>query len=416
VPVSLRIALLAYRGNPYSGGQGVYVRHLSRELVRLGHRVTVIGGQPYPDLDDVVELIRLPSLDLYAREDPFRLPKLAQFRDWIDLLEFAMVCTASFPEPLTFSLRARRYLKDRRQDFDLVHDNQGLGYGLLSLGRLGLPLVATIHHAVEIDREMQLAAETTMRRKLNYRRWYSFARMQRRVARRLPAILTVSEAAKRDIVTRCGISPDRVRIVSNGVDPVVFAPRPDIARRPGAIITTASADIPIKGLATLLEAVAKLRTERPVELVVVGKPGMGSPTPALIERLGLAQSVRFVSGVDESALAELYARAEVAVVPSHYEGFSLPAIEAMACGVPVVATTGGALPEVVGRHGETALLVPPADAQALAATIGAALDDAGLRSRMGDAGRRRVLDRFPWSRTAAATVELYEEVFASVRV
>jgi glycosyltransferase involved in cell wall biosynthesis len=129
--------------------------------------------------------------------------------------------------------------------------------------------------------------------------------------------------------------------------------------------------------------------------------------PETIERLGLSNAVTFVSGVTDERIVELYAEAQIAVVPSLYEGFSLPAVEAMACGVPVVATTGGALPEVVGTDGETGLLVPPGDPGALATALIRALDDHELRARLAEAGRRRVLERFTWRACAEMTVAHY---------
>jgi len=193
----MRVALLSYRSKPHCGGQGVYVRHLSRGLVDLGHHVEVFSGQPYPDLLDArVRLTKVPSLDLYREPDPFRTPPLREWRDAIDALEVATMWTGGFPEPLTFSLRARRHLAARRGDFDVVHDNQTLGYGLLGLG---LPLVTTIHHPITVDRRLELAAAQDWRRGLSVRRWYGFTRMQKRVARRLPSVLTVSGSSKDEI-------------------------------------------------------------------------------------------------------------------------------------------------------------------------------------------------------------------------
>jgi len=324
--------------------------------------------------------------------------------------EFAIMCTAGFPEPLTFSLRARRVLASRRADFDLIHDNQCLGNGLLGLLEDGWPLLATLHHPITVDRDLELADATTRRRRLTLRRWYGFLGMQCRVASQLPRIVTVSRSSMGDINTQMGVALDRMDVVHVGVDHLRFRPLPDVARVPGRLMTTASSDVPLKGLVPLLEAVAKLRTEREVELVVIGKMRQGSKIPATLERLGLTDAVRFVSGVDDEAIVRLYAQAQVAVVPSLYEGFSLPAVEAMACGTPLVATTGGALPEVVGTDGSTGLLVPPSDPGALAAAIGRLLDDDALRAQVGAAGRRRVLREFTWRATAEGTVEQYRKL------
>jgi glycosyltransferase involved in cell wall biosynthesis len=409
----LRIALLSYRSKPHCGGQGVYVRALSRELVALGHEVEVLSGPPYPELDAPVHgrgptLTRVPSLDLYREPDPFRVPHWREFRSATDVLEFLLMCTAAFPEPLTFSLRAAKTLQSRATRPDVVHDNQTLGYGLLLLQRAGFPVVATVHHPITEDRRHDLAAATG-RKRLSVRRWYSFLAMQGRVVRRLPALLTVSRSSYDDIVRDFGVAPERLTVVPVGVETEVFRP-PSAPRVPGRIVATASADVPLKGLVPLLEAVAKLRTERDVELVVVGRPREGGLAHQAVERLGLEAAVRFVSGVSERELVDLFGSAQVAVVPSLYEGFSLPAVEAMACGTPLVATTAGALPEVVGPDGVTALHVRPGDPEALAAAIGRLLGDRELAARLGAAGRQRVVERFTWRAVAEQTVAWYRAV------
>ncbi|MER6914296.1 glycosyltransferase family 4 protein [Streptomyces sp. NPDC000594] len=409
---SLRIALLSYKGNPFCGGQGVYVRHLSRELARLGHRVEVIGAQPYPVLDTLdsleggVTLTELPSLDLYRQPDPFRTPRRDEYRDWVDALEVATMWTGGFPEPLTFSLRARRHLRARRGEFDVVHDNQTLGYGLL--GDLGAPLVTTVHHPITVDRALDLAAAADWKRRASVRRWYGFTRMQKRVARRLPSVLTVSGSSRQEIVDQLGVRGERIQVVPIGADTDLFSPDPAVPVVPGRIVTTSSADVPLKGLIHLVEALAKVRTEHPgAHLVVVGKRADGGPVARLIERHGLADAVEFVKGISDTELVDLVRGAQIACVPSLYEGFSLPAAEAMATGTPLVATTGGAIPEVAGADGETCLAVPPGDADALAGALGRLLGDAELRDRLGAAGRARVLERFTWAKAAQGTVELY---------
>jgi glycosyltransferase involved in cell wall biosynthesis len=407
-PDSLRIAWLVYRGNPYCGGQGVYTRYLANELTQLGHQITVFSGQPYPELVDPAQLQRVPSMDLYRPENPFRVPWPWEFKTTIDLQEFAIMCAAGFPEPYTFSLRARRLLEPRRADFDLIHDNQCLGSGLLGMMDEGWPVLATLHHPITVDRDLDLEHAPSAWRRFTLRRWYGFLGMQMKVAHAIPRVITVSESSRRDIIKQMDVRPERLHIVPVGVDPSVFHPMPEVARIPGRLMTTTSSDVPMKGLVPLLEALAKIRTERDdAELVIIGKPKGKSKIPGIIDRLGLTNAVRFVSGVTTERIVELYAEAEVAVVPSLYEGFSLPAVEAMACGVPLVATTGGALPEVVGTNNETGLLVPPGDSGALATTLLRALGDAELRARIGAAGRKRALDNFTWRQTAVGTVEHY---------
>jgi glycosyltransferase involved in cell wall biosynthesis len=405
---SLRIALLVYRGNPHSGGQGVYTRYLSRELVALGHSVTVFAGQPWPVLDEGVGYVPVPSLDLYRQPDPFRIPRPTEFKSRYDIAEFALMCTAGFPEPRTFSWRVRRELAARRGDFDVVHDNQTFGSGMLGIMADGWPLLGTCHHPVTVDRALDLEHAESLRRRLTFRRWYGFLGMQKRVARKVPRILTVSSSSKRDIVDQYGVSPDQLAVVPIGVDHLHFSPRPHVARVPGRIMTTASADVPFKGLLPLMESLAKVRTENPdAHLVVVGRLRANSPVAAAIERLGLQSAVRFESGISDDRMVELYAEASVAVVPSLYEGFSLPAVEALSCGVPLVTTTGGALPEVVGDDGGTALLVPPGDPGAMSGAVAKVLAEPRLAARLSEAGRRRALERYTWRACAEATSEHY---------
>ncbi|GIF38007.1 glycosyltransferase family 4 protein [Actinoplanes xinjiangensis] len=421
ISAPLRIALLSYRSKPHSGGQGIYVRHLSRELVRLGHQVEVFSGPPLPELDDGVGLTVLPSLDLYREPDPFRTPKRSEFQSGIDVLEWLAMCTGAFPEPLTFSLRAWRHLRERLAEFDVVHDNQGLGYGMLPLSRTGTPLVATIHHPITVDRDLELAAAPDWKRRLSLRRWYAFTRMQGRVARRLPWLTTVSQAARDEIVEAFRVPAERLRVIGVGVDVDTFCPAPGTASPAGdatgraRVVSVASADVPLKGLPELIEAVAKLRADHDVELVVVGSARPDGPAARAITRLGLDDAVRFVSGISDDELADLFRSATVAAVPSRYEGFSLPAVEAMACGIPLVVTTAGALPEVTGPDGLASLHVPPGDPGALSAAIGRLLDDEALRRRLGARGRERAVEHFTWRRTAIRTAEWYADAIAAHR-
>lgn len=401
----MRVALLSYRSKPHGGGQGIYVRHLSRALVRLGHEVTVFSGQPYPELDDGVALVKVPSLDLYREPDPFRTPRPSEFRDRIDVLEYLAMLTAAFPEPLTFTLRMARQVERLAADFDVVHDNQSLGWGLLALQRR-VPLVTTIHHPISMDRRVDLAAAPSPWRRVTLRRWYGFVRMQQAVARRLHHVLTVSTSSALDIARDFGVDPARITVVPLGVQPEVFAPTG--ARVPGRIVATASADTPLKGIDTLLHAVAWLREQRPVELVLVTRPIPGGATERLVASLGLTDVVSFRSGLSTTELAETMASAEICCVPSRYEGFSLPTLEAMSCGTPLVVSDAGALPEVVGPAGECADVVPPGDPAALADALGSLLDDPQRRERMGAAGRERASTGYSWEVVARATAAAYQ--------
>lgn len=406
---ALSIAITSYRSKMHCGGQGVYVRQLSRAIAAAGHHVEVFSGPPYPDLDEGVTLTRVPSLDLYAEPKPFRIPRMTEFRDLTDVIEFATMCTAGFPEPRTFSRRVAPILRSRASEFDVVHDNQTLGSALLGVRTAGLPLVATIHHPISVDRSIDLAG-ASWHRQLTLRRWYGFVRMQARVARDIDYLLTPSHSSANDAIRDFGLERRQLHVVPIGVDTQQFRPRG--ARVTGRIVTMCSADVPLKGLPVLLHAVAALPAERDAHLIVVSTPSADGKTEKLIADLGLWGRVSFVSGLNDDALAQLVASAEIACVPSLYEGFSLPAAEAMASGTALVASAAGALPEVVGRTDECGLLVPAGDPVALSQALGRLLADADLRHRLGEAARARAVERFSWYAAARATVAVYRQAMS----
>ena len=407
----LKIAYLTYRGKPHVGGQGVYTRHLTKALADLGHTVEVFGGQPYPILDERIPLHKLPSLDIWNDNFPGRFPGFWEIKSKADLAEVFTHFKGTFGEPLSFSIRAREALKKRQRDFDLVHDNQCLGYGILGIERM-IPTIVTLHHPITRDRALEMQHSKNWHKRFGIGRWYNFVKMQGRVASRMPRVVVVSENSIKDIHSDMGVSLDRMKLVPVGVDPELFTPLPHIARQKGRLITTASADVALKGLSYLLEAMAKLRTERDdIRLTIIGRPREGASND-LIDKLGLRPHIDFVSGVPDERIVELYAEAELAVVPSLYEGFSLPAIEAMSTGICLVATDGGALPEVTGKDGDTVLQCPAGNVDALAAVIGRGLDDPALRARIGEAGRQRVVERWSWKYCAQLTVDQYREVLA----
>ena len=406
----LRIAYLTYRGKPHVGGQGVYTRHLTKALADLGHHVEVFGGQPYPILDSRIPLHKLPSLDIFNDQYPGRFPAYWEIKDWPSFVETAQFLKGTFGEPRAFSIRAYNELSKRVNDFDLVHDNQCLGYGILKIEKK-IPTIVTLHHPITKDRKLEMEHTKTWWKRRAISRWYSFVNMQGKVASKMPRVVVVSENSIADIHTDMKVSLDRMKLVPVGVDPDLFTPLPHISRKPGHLITTASADVALKGLSYLLEALAKIRTERDVHLTIIGRPREGANAD-LIRKLGLTDCITHVSGVSDERIVELYAESELAVVPSLYEGFSLPAIEAMSTGICLVATTGGALPEVTGVDNDTVLSCPAGDAEALAASIRRGLDNADLRNRIGAAGRTRVVERWSWKHCAQLTVDQYREVLS----
>jgi glycosyltransferase involved in cell wall biosynthesis len=408
----LKICLLTYRGNPNCGGQGVYIKHLSEALSDLGHQVDVVSGPPYPHLDPKVRLHKLPSLDLYNDEHPFRLRKVSALASPLNMYEFVTMCTGRFPEPYTFGVRAYNYLQKHKMKFDIVHDNQCLAYGIGKIAQEVVPTIATIHHPITVDRTEEFKSATTSKKIRKIKRWYSFIRMQKEVARQLSHIVTVSECSKIDIAEEFSINLSKFRVVPNGINKEFFYPIDNEARPENSIIVTNSADTPLKGLRYLLEAVAKVRKKQSVKLTVIGEPKKNGIIKNLVADLGIGDIVHFTGRIDNEVFATYYSNATIAVVPSLYEGFGLPAAEAMACGVPLISTSGGALPEVVGDAG---IIVPPADAGALAKEIMFLFNNPDQRRKMARAGIERVDSIFNWSKAAGEMVEVYREAIDGYR-
>ena len=402
---SLRIALLGYRSNPHCGGQGVYIKNLSRALTALGHRVDVISGPPYPLLDPGVRLIRLPSLDLYNPDNLFRVPKLWELKNPVNLIEWLGISTMGFSEPLTFGMRAYDYFRRHGGTYDVVHDNQTLAYGIWAIGKK-LPLVATIHHPITVDKRIAVTAEPVFWKKFKQLRWYSFVGMQKRVARTLDHVITVSRCAQADISREFRIPEERFTVIPNGINTDLFFPIPEIERQKNRVIVTNSADTPLKGLYYLLYAVANIIKTHPIRLIVVGTPKKNGKILYLIRKLGIGAHVTFTGRISDQEFVRQYAKASVAVIPSVYEGFGLPAGEAMACGVPVISTTGGALPEVVGDAG---ILVPPRDVDALTRAILAVLSSPGLSEKLSRNGYQRVQNHLTWQAAALKTIDVYRK-------
>ncbi len=402
----LRIGLISYRSNPHCGGQGVYVRHLSHALSDLGHKVEVIAGPPDPLVNQTVKLTMLETLDLYNPEDLFRTPSLEELKDPVNLIEWLDISAMGYSEPMTFGMRVQRYMKGRTKGMDIIHDNQCLAFGMLSLAR-DLPVTATIHHPMTVDRRLAVQSTRSFWKKLKAMRWYSFIGMQKFVARRIPSIITVSDSSKKDISKEFKIPESRFRTIPIGIDIDNFYPLDHIKKIPGRLIVTNSADTPLKGLYHLLHALKGVLKKREVSLTVIGTPKKDGGIEKLVKKLDLGRHIEFTGRIDHERFVKEYAKAQIAVVPSMYEGFGLPVGEAMACRIPVISTTGGALPEVAG---DAAKLVPPGNAKALEDAIIELLDDPKQREDLAQKGYDRVMAEFTWEKCAMKTAAVYQEV------
>jgi len=403
--MSLKIGLLSYRSHPYSGGQGIYVKHLSKALAELGHEVDVISGQPYPELDERVNLVKLPSLNIFEEEDRFRSFKMNFLMNPLSLFEWLSVMTGGFPEPYTYGVRVNRYLKKRLGDYQIIHDNQSLSYALLHIQQ-NFPLVTTIHHPITRDHKLELENAKNWKQRLSSNRWHGFLRMQKKVAPSLKAIITPSHSSKIDISNEFSVNKDFIDVVHNGIDTETFKPNDNKKRIKNRIITTASADVPLKGLKYLINALPKIISLYPdTELVVIGKAKNNGETMKLIKKLNLLPHIHFKSNLKEEDIVDLYASAELAVIPSLYEGFGFGAGEAMSCGVPLISTLSGGLEDIV--KGSCYEIEPGSSVQIENAVIDL-FDNEEEMKRVALLGRKRILEKFNWRQAAKGYLAIYE--------
>ncbi|NRB38997.1 MAG: glycosyltransferase family 4 protein [Pseudomonadales bacterium] len=385
----------------------MYIKYLSKALVDAGHQVDVISGQPYPHVDERVNLIKMPSMNLF--ETGLGSIRLKNLFSYADMFEWVSKLTGGFAEPYCFGYRVERYLKKHGSQYDLIHDNQSLSFGMLKIQKRQ-PLVTTLHHPITSDLDIALNACDKWWERVLIRRWHSFLKMQEKVVQQLDHVVTVSERSQVDIAEAFKIEEQGIKLIYNGINVDEFSPRADIQRNPMRLMATASADQPLKGLRYLLEAYASLLEDFPaLELLVVGKPKAGGDTEKLLKTLAIKDKVQFVTGISTEAMVDYYAEASIAVIPSVYEGFGLPAGEAMACEVPVVSTRGGALPEVVGDAG---ILVPIKDSAAIAAAVKELLRDPAKAQALGKQGRERIVETFCWNVAAETFTHYYHKVIA----
>ena len=404
----MKIGLLSYRSNPFSGGQGIYVKHLSLALTKLGHQVDVISGPPYPDLHEDINLIEIPSLNLFELEDNLRLRSfrpsflfnLADFREWLGVL------SGSFPEPYAFGKRVNIYLDKTSTDYDLIHDNQSLCHELINIQK-EIPLVTTIHHPITRDRRLALEAAATWKERLSINRWHSFLRMQKKVAPQLNRIVCPSNQSKADVIEELKVNEENIDVVLNGIDLDSFTRDERVEQKPYRIITTASADVPLKGLKFLIEAMTEIIEEIPeAHLMVLGRAKEKGDIAKLISRLNLEEKISFRSGLSQSEVVSLYSSSHICVIPSLYEGFGFGAGEAMACSLPLISTQSGGLKEVIGQE---AVIIEAASSEAIIKAVKDLFSNKEKQLAFSRAGRKRMEKEFNWMKAAEAYEKIYSK-------
>ena len=389
------IAILSYRSARFGGGQGVYIRDISYALNLIGHNVDVISGPPYPDLHKEVNLIKLPGLDLFetfSLRD--RIKKLfnKKNKNIYDYYEFFSVLLGGFPEPKTFGIRANKYLEDTEK-YDLIFDNQSISYGILDIQKR-FPFIEIIHHPITIDYKYELESSMKLKYRISRYRWYSFLKMQKKVAPSIKRIITPSISSKNGIIKEFKCEKENISVINNGLDSTEFSPINDFPRNKFRLITTASADVPIKGLDYSLKALKILKKDFPkIHLIVIGKIKNHGHTQRLIKKLKLEEDVIFKSNLSKLQIRELYASSSVAIVSSLYEGFGYPVIEAMSCEIPLIATNISSIPELTSNY---AKLIEPKNEEMISNSVKEIFLDYSKYKEIARYGRQHIIKNFNW--------------------
>ena len=407
----LNIAILSYRSAQFGGGQGVYIRDISLALKLKGHNVDVISGPPYPNLHDGINLIKLPGLNLFEtfsfrdRLKKFLKKKNKKFEHYY---EFFSVLLGGFPEPKTFGKRANRYLK-LNNHYDLIIDNQSLSYGMIDIQKR-FPFIEIIHHPITFDYKYELSSSGKIKYRISRHRWYSFLKMQKKVAPYIKRIITPSKSSKQGIVDEFNCKKANITVINNGIDTNEFSPVNEITRNEFRLITTASADVPLKGLDFSLKALKKLKKDFPnMHLIVIGLIKKGGHTEKLIKKLGLENDVTFKSNLTKNEIKDCYSKSSIAIVSSLYEGFGYPVIEAMSCEVPLIATNISSIPELTS---EFAKLVDPKNEEMIYQSVKDILAEYDKYKKIAIKGRQHVIKNFNWIKI---TGEYENAIFETIK-
>jgi glycosyltransferase involved in cell wall biosynthesis len=400
----LNIAICSYRSAPFGGGQGIFVFELSKALNDLGHHVDVISGPPYPNLENSIKLMKSPGLDLFSTFNfkerlKIFLEKKNKTRD--DWYEFISALFGGFPELKTFGNRAQILLNE--SSYDIVIDNQSLSYGMVEVQK-NIPLIEIIHHPITKDYRYDIQFSKGIIQKISKWRWFSFLKMQKRVSLQLKVISTPSHNSKKDIAKDFGVLEKNISVIPNGIDHASFMPMQDIKRVPAQIITTASADVPLKGLDFTLQAVARLKEDYPqLKLVIIGEPRPGGHTERLIKRLQIDKNISYKSNLTRHEIAVEYAKSNVAIVSSLYEGFGFPVGEAMSCAIPLIATNVASIPEITQSFAQ---LIPAESADTIELAIRDIFANPEINQLRADAGRMHIIENFDWQKIAKSYEDL----------
>tara|TARA_B100002052_G_scaffold72845_1_gene66002 strand:- start:965 stop:2197 length:1233 start_codon:yes stop_codon:yes gene_type:complete len=405
---SLKIALLSYRSDPFSGGQGIYIKNISEALHNRGHEITIFSGNPLPEVNKAIKVVRIETPGFFETFDSLERLKIftSLEKNRLNFMDFFETFTGTFTEPVFFGERLvkNKYFQETVDEFDIFHDNQSISsYPETVLKKL----VTTLHHPIHVDKEIDLTSEKSFLKRLSIKRWYSFLNFQKKNLKAVKKVISPSLSAKKDICRYFDYPSKNISVIWNGInlDDCKFHQRGSFNAN---FVTIISADVPMKNLKTVLKALYLLKQEGiNAKLTIVGD--LREDNNKLIDRLGLTKEITYKSKLPRKQLIQSLNNADIGIAPSKYEGFGFPLVEMIATGLPVIVSDKASLPELAGNAG---LIFNSSDSNDLKEKMKELIENAALRNKVTENSKLRRDDFFGWDEYAKKLEDLYKEIIS----
>ena len=405
---SLKIALLSYRSDPFSGGQGIYIKNISEALHNRGHEITIFSGNPLPEVNKAIKVVRIETPGFFETFDSLERLKIftSLEKNRLNFMDFFETFTGTFTEPVFFGERLvkNKYFQETVDEFDIFHDNQSISsYPETVLKKL----VTTLHHPIHVDKEIDLTSEKSFLTRLSIKRWYSFLNFQKKNLKAVKKVISPSLSSKNDICRYFDYPSKNISVIWNGInlDDCKFHQRGSFNAN---FVTIISADVPMKNLKTVLKALHLLKQEGiNAKLTIVGD--LREDNNKLIDRLGLTKEITYKSKLPRKQLIQSLNNADIGIAPSKYEGFGFPLVEMIATGLPVIVSDKASLPELAGNAG---LIFNSSDSNDLKEKMKELIENAALRNKVAENSKLRRDDFFGWDEYAKKLEGLYKEIIS----
>lgn len=405
---SLKIALLSYRSDPFSGGQGIYIKNISEALHNRGHEITIFSGNPLPEVNKAIKVVRIETPGFFETFDSLERLKIftSLEKNRLNFMDFFETFTGTFTEPVFFGERLvkNKYFQETVDEFDIFHDNQSISsYPETVLKKL----VTTLHHPIHVDKEIDLTTEKSFLTRLSIKRWYSFLNFQKKNLKAVKKVISPSLSSKNDICRYFDYPSKNISVIWNGInlDDCKFHQRESFNAN---FVTIISADVPMKNLKTVLKALYLLKQEGiNAKLTIVGD--LREDNNKLIDRLGLTKEITYKSKLPRKQLIQSLNNADIGIAPSKYEGFGFPLVEMIATGLPVIVSDKASLPELAGNAG---LIFNSSDSNDLKEKMKELIENAALRNKVTENSKLRRDDFFGWDEYAKKLEDLYKEIIS----